>query len=325
MRSKASSPGATEGNTMHAPRVSVCVPTRNGGAFLRETLESVAAQTFEDLEVVIVDDGSTDDTVAIAREHAARDARIRIFEAPDRAGSSARNANRCLTYALGEWIKFIFQDDVMSPDCLATLLDATRDGHRFALAWHDYRFESEVEEKTRSFYEELATLRTVLPQTRVTPEALCEAVLGHWCRNFLGPTSASFIHRDCFARYGPFSSEIVTFPDLEYWIRVGSNEGLAIADRYLVTFRVHGKSISAGLRDNSAAIYRNALERVLVCVGLAFAPEYTRMRGYLRAQTPALDPMKMLTREAKGARWLAIDARHRTQDQDPLLLERWND
>ena len=38
-----------------------------------------------------------------------------------------------------------------------------------------------------------------------------------------------------------------------------------------------------------------------------------------------LDPMKMLTREAKGARWLAIDARHRTQDQDPLLLERWND
>jgi len=78
---------------------------------------------------------------------------------------------------------------------------------------------------------------TNVPEWVVLQFALCEAVLGHWCRNFLGPTSASFIHRDCFARYGPFSSEIVTFPDLEYWIRVGSNEGLAIADRYLAILR----------------------------------------------------------------------------------------
>jgi hypothetical protein len=95
---------------------------------------------------------------------------------------------------------------------------------------------------------------------------ICEAVLVHWNMNFLGPTSTSFIHRQCFARYGAFSSEIVTFPDLECWIRMGNNEGLAIAAAYLVTFRVHAQSISAGLRNNSASIYRNALERVVLCL-----------------------------------------------------------
>ncbi len=308
---------------MRNPVVSVCVPTYNGGAFLTETLQSIAAQTFADYEVVIVDDNSTDDSVALARQYAASDSRVKVFEPSQRAGSSARNANRCLAHARGEWIKFIFQDDIMAPDCLSAFLDATRAGRRFALSWHDYRFEPGVDDKTRAFYEKLAALRSVLPGAYAAPEAFCEAVLAHWCRNFLGPTSSSFIHRECFVRYGAFSSEIVTFPDLECWIRMGSNEGLAITPAYLVTFRVHATSISAGLRNSREAMYRNALERVVLCLNLAFAPEYARMREYLRARNPALDPEAMLTKQAKGTRWLAIDAKHR--NHDPSLLERWED
>ncbi|TMG80629.1 MAG: glycosyltransferase family 2 protein [Betaproteobacteria bacterium] len=305
------------------PVVSVCVPTYNGSAFLAQTLQSIAAQTFEDYEVVIVDDNSTDDSVAVARRYAGSDPRVMLFEPSQRAGSSARNANRCLAHARGEWIKFIFQDDVMAPHCLSSLLDATRDGHRFALSWHDYHFEAGVDDEARAFYERLATLRTTLPGTYAAPEAFCEAVLANWCKNFLGPTSSSFIHRECFARYGAFSSEIVTFPDLEYWIRVGNNEGLAIAPEYLVTFRVHAKSISAGLRNSRASIYRNALERVLLCLNLAFAPEYAPMRAYVRARTPALEVNEMLTKQAKGTRWLAIDAKYRNDDLS--LLEQWGD
>lgn len=304
-----------------SPLVSICVPTYNGRAFLGQTLQSIAAQTFEDYEVIVVDDGSTDGTVALARQRAAADPRVKLFEPSQRAGSSARNANRCLEHARGAWIKFLFQDDVMAPGCLAAFLDATRGGRRFALCWHDYRFEPGVGEPTRAFYEGLVTLRAVLPGTYAEPEALCEAVLTHWLMNFLGPTSTSFIHRECFTRYGPFSPDIVTFPDLECWMRMGSNEGLAIAAAYLVTFRVHGKSISAGLRNDSAAAYRHALERVLLCKKFAFDPEYAPMRGYMQARTPALDPIKMLTKQAKGARWLAIDAKHR--NNDPSLLERW--
>src|SRR5918999_6342899 len=61
------------------PRISVVVPIYNVEGFLRECLESVAAQTVDDLEVVMVDDGSTDGSAAIAQEFAARDTRFRLL------------------------------------------------------------------------------------------------------------------------------------------------------------------------------------------------------------------------------------------------------
>jgi glycosyltransferase involved in cell wall biosynthesis len=309
--------------TIRNPAVSVCVPTYNGSAFLDQTLQSIGAQTFEDYEVVIVDDHSTDQTVALAKQYAASDPRVRVIEPSQRAGSSARNANRCLEHARGEWIKFIYQDDVMTPNCLSSLLNATRNGHQFALSWHDYRFEQGVDDETRAFYESLPTLRTVLPGTYVEPGAFCGSVLTHWGTNFLGPTSSSFIHRECFKRYGTFSSKIMTFPDLEYWMRIGSNEGLAIATEYLVTFRVHATSISAGLRNNSLGAYRCAVERVLVSSDLTFAPDYASIRGYLHTHIPAIDPMDLLIMEAKAARWVAVDAKYRNNDLS--LLEIWED
>jgi teichuronic acid biosynthesis glycosyltransferase TuaG len=94
--------------TMSNPVVSVCLPTYNGGAFLALTLKSIAAQTFEDYEVIIVDDQSTDDSVALVEQYAASDPRVKLLQPSGRAGSSARNANRCVQHARGEWIKFIF-------------------------------------------------------------------------------------------------------------------------------------------------------------------------------------------------------------------------
>jgi len=308
---------------MGNPVVSVCVPTYNGGGFLDQTLQSIAAQTFEDYEVVIVDDNSTDNSVAVASQYAASDSRIRVFAPTERAGSSTRNANRCLEHARGEWIKFIFQDDVMAPNCLSSLLHATRDGRRFALSWHNYHFEPGVHRKTRAFYETLPSLRSAFQGTFAAPEALCEALLAHWGTNFLGPTSSSFIHRECIARYGAFNSEFVTLPDLEWWIRMGVNEGLAIAPAYLVTFRVHKASISAALRDDRLRAFRNPLERVLICLDLESAPVYAPMRRYLQVRTPAFTPRQLLTKDAKSARWRALDVRRRYSDLS--LLQKWDD
>jgi glycosyltransferase involved in cell wall biosynthesis len=308
--------------TMSNPVVSVCLPTYNGGAFLALTLKSIAAQTFEDYEVIIVDDQSTDDSVALVEQYAASDPRVKLLQPSGRAGSSARNANRCVQHARGEWIKFIFQDDVMAPNCLASFLDATRNGRRFALSWHDYAFEPGVDDQTRAFYETLPTLRTVFSGSYVAPRDLCEAVFAHCFRNFLGPTSSSFLHRECFTQYGAFSSEILGFPDLEYWIRVGGNEGVVIVPAYLVTFRVHTKSISAGFR-NSNDSFRPMFERLVLYHDLTFAPEYAPMRVYLRERTPALDANKMLIKQAKDARWLAIDAKYRNNESS--LLKRWED
>src|SRR5437899_12562971 len=99
------------------PSVSICIPTYNGAAHLAPCLESALNQTWTDFELLIVDDASSDDTVAITEACAARDRRVRVARNPRNLGLVG-NWNRCLELAKGTWIKFLFQDDLLSPACL---------------------------------------------------------------------------------------------------------------------------------------------------------------------------------------------------------------
>ena len=307
---------------MASPEISVCVPTYNGGQFLAETLECIAAQSFSDIEILIVDDGSTDDTLDIARTFTLRDRRARVIRNEQRAGSSAKNANVCIGHARGEWIKFLYQDDLMTPGCLDALRDAGRRGP-LVVSRHRYRFEPGVDDSMRKAYESLPTIAEALPGDFAPPEAFCNAVLDHWEINFIGPTSSSFIRRDCFTRYGLFALDIATFPDLEYWIRVGSNEGLAIVPDPMVTFRVHGKSISASRNDpTNPRQYQYSLELLALLCKLRTDPLYERLRRRASSH-PAASRLEALFRElACQGRWIAVDTRFRTKDVSQL--EYWN-
>ena len=300
------------------PTISVCIPTYNGAAFLADTLASVAGQTYTDFELLIVDDGSTDDTVAIAERYAANEPRARVIRNVERAGSSAANANRSATHARGEWIKFLFQDDLMAPTCLARMLEAGERGP-LVIAWHDYLFAPTVDEPVRQFYETLPTLRQLLPGPFATPENVCAAVLHQLGINFIGPTSTSLVRRDCFARYGGFTPEISMFPDLELWMRVGGNEGISIACEPLVRFRVHDESISARLRDDPARESRYRLQWLLTLLMMARSPAYEHFRTRARRGDPPFDVDASLAREAVDVRWDAIDARFRKRDPTPML------
>jgi hypothetical protein len=306
---------------MPNPRVSVCVPTYNGATYLAQTLDSIAAQSFEDFEVIIVDDTSTDATLAIAESFAATDPRARVVRNAERAGSSARNANQCLRHARGEWIKFLFQDDLMAPSCLARMIDAGRRG-RFVVTWHDYLFASDVDATVRHYYETLPSLETAMPTTDASVDEFCDAVLDHWWVNFIGPTSSSLIHRDCFSRYGEFSGDIRTFPDYEYWIRVGNQAGLVIVPERLVTFRVHNTSISAGIRNSARRRDTLPLEPLLLTLRLARAPEYENIRRRALRRQPPIDPERMVRDGAFDARWFAGEIRYRRRDD--ALLRQWN-
>jgi len=308
-------------SSMPNPTVSVCVPTYNGAAFLAQTLDSIAAQTFGDFEILIVDDMSTDATLSIAESFVATEPRARIIRNTERAGSSARNANQCLRHARGEWIKFLFQDDLMAPTCLARMLDACQRGP-LVIAWHDYLFEPDVDETTRRLYENPVSLETRLPTTYAGVDEFCDAVLDHWGLNFIGPTSSSLIHRDCLSRYGEFRGDIRTFPDYEYWLRVASNEGLAIVPERLITFRVHNTSISAGIREEFRRKAMLPLEPLLLMLQFARDPNYENLRRRALARRPPLDPERALRDAAFDARWLAGELRYRRRDDAPL--RQWN-
>ncbi len=99
--------------------ISVVVPVYNAEKFLRRTAESICAQTDENYEIILVDDGSADDSLGVCRELAREDARIRVIHQENAGPSAARNAG--VRTARGEYISFVDADDWIHPDMLANL------------------------------------------------------------------------------------------------------------------------------------------------------------------------------------------------------------
>ena len=104
------------------PAVTVLMTAYNREAFIGAAIESVLAQTWQDFELVIVDDASTDRTVAIAQQFAMRDRRIRIVVNERNLGDYP-NRNHAATFARGTFLKYHDSDDVMYPHCLSTMVE----------------------------------------------------------------------------------------------------------------------------------------------------------------------------------------------------------
>lgn len=100
--------------------ISVIVPVYNGGKWLGEALESLKGQTYGDFEAIIVDDGSTDNSAAIAKNICDRDSRFRLITQSNAGVSAARNHGMDL--ASGEWIAFMDADDIIPPDALEVMI-----------------------------------------------------------------------------------------------------------------------------------------------------------------------------------------------------------
>ncbi len=110
-------------NIEQAPAVTVVIPVYNSGTTLARAVHSVLDQTLRAFELLIVDDGSTDDSLAIAEALAAADARIRVVALPKNAGK-ARAMNHAAAIARGRWIAVLDADDRYLPTRLATLVEA---------------------------------------------------------------------------------------------------------------------------------------------------------------------------------------------------------
>jgi glycosyltransferase involved in cell wall biosynthesis len=100
------------------PRVSVGIPVFNGEPFIRETLDSVVGQTFEDLEIIISDNGSTDGTESICQGYARKDARIRYVRNRENIGL-AKNFQRVVELATAEYFKLANADDLCGPELVS--------------------------------------------------------------------------------------------------------------------------------------------------------------------------------------------------------------
>lgn len=105
------------------PTVSVIVPVYNAEKYLQQCVDSILAQTFDNFELLLIDDGSKDRSGTLCDEYAKKDGRVRVFHKDNGGVSSARNIG--LEYAVGTWVTFVDSDDCVSPSFMEVLLNNT--------------------------------------------------------------------------------------------------------------------------------------------------------------------------------------------------------
>ena len=102
-------------------KLSIIIPIYNNATYLKQCLNSITAQNFNDFEILCINDASTDNSTAILNSLAAEDSRIRIFNLPSTQGAGAAR-NLGISHAKGEYIHFLDSDDWLEPDIYTPLL-----------------------------------------------------------------------------------------------------------------------------------------------------------------------------------------------------------
>ncbi len=110
----------------YQPRVSIGMPVYNGELFIKDAIDSILAQTFEDFELIISDNASTDKTEEICREYTARDTRVLYYRNEKNLGA-AKNFNRVFELSSGEYFKWAAADDIIAPEFLAKAVEILDD------------------------------------------------------------------------------------------------------------------------------------------------------------------------------------------------------
>lgn len=269
------------------PEVSIAIPTCNGARYLETCLKSAMDQTFKDTEIVIVDDCSDDGTWAIIKAFARRDSRVRIHRNPSRLGL-VRNWNRSIHHCTGEWIKFLFQDDLLDPVCIEKMLDAAgpqrgEKSRPFVVCERRFMIEKGVPESLATFYR-----RAIIPLSDIFPhevnilpggfsETLLEMGVGN---NFIGEPSSVLMKRDLCVDYAFFNPNLVHLCDLEYWTRNGTNEGMVIVPEELNVFRIH-PGMASVLNHSRRHFELTYLDRLVLLHDYQFSPSYENLRSHL--------------------------------------------
>jgi glycosyltransferase involved in cell wall biosynthesis len=299
-----------------APVVSILIPTCNGAEHLEACLQSARNQSYADLEIVVVDDASDDTSFEMARRAAAEDERIKLHRNGTRLGL-AGNWNRCLQLAQGEWIKFLFQDDLLHPDCLERLLPAGARDRPLVTGRRQLVIETGTDDDTKEYFGGLPNLESLFAHKAfVPPELLCKALVEHLATNFVGEPTAVLLHRSVFERFGTFNPEMIQLLDLELWARIGVHTGLCVVRETVATFRLHPRSQSA--ENKRAQEYRkNLLDPLILYHQYAHDDGFAPLRRVAASMQPPVSFAKVTAVEAERA--------HRMATQDASLLQAWNE
>lgn len=256
------------------PLVSICIPTYNGARYLNEALESVKKQTYRHLEIVISDDSSTDETLDLVEEFK-KQCHIPLFVFNHEQGGIGSNWNYCVTKARGEFIKFLFQDDVLEPTCIEELMGLMGSSKSIGLVYcrRNFLFTEETPQ-LKAFIETYGDLTTYWDAVDVKEGVLDglvylkDAQLLNSPKNKIGEPTAVLLAKTVFETVGYFDETLEQTLDCEFWYRVMTRYQIGYLDRELVGFRLHETQASALNKKreipDKALLYKRYYKHLLV-------------------------------------------------------------
>lgn len=225
-----------------SPPVSICIPVYNGERFIASAIASVLEQTFEEFEIVVVDNASTDNTGEIVRQF--DDPRVRLVRAQEHV-SAVANWNRATALCNGRYVKLLCADDALEPTCLERQFTALERHPQACLA---AGLRDIIDETGRP----LIRARGLAGMVGFVPghEAIARSVRRG--TNVLGEPASVLIRNETMQAAGPWSGNLPYMIDLELYFRLLDRGGLVAIQESLAVFRVHGSSWSTSIARQQA-------------------------------------------------------------------------
>lgn len=216
-------------------RVSVIIPCYRQARYLPEAIDSILRQTYSNIEIIVVNDGSDDETGEVAKSYGDR---VRYVWKENGGLSSARNAG--LAAANGEWIQFLDADDLIHPAKIETQLRESRAEDEPDIIYSDYRY----------FADERPTEEWRGPDVQLDSGHEFQSFLERWERSLTIPIHALLYRSTCFERWGNFDTSLPAREDWDWHLRCAFHRAkFQFVPGDLVRYRVHGKSMC---RDNQS-------------------------------------------------------------------------
>ncbi|AKG21004.1 glycosyltransferase family 2 protein [Calothrix sp. 336/3] len=224
------------------PKVSVVIPAYNAMAHLPETLESILRQTFTDFEVLIINDGSSDQIIPWTKK--ITDSRVKLISQANQGVSVARNTG--INYAQGDYVAFIDADDL----------------------WEATKLEQQVQ--YMETHPEVGLCHTWLflinEQSQPTGRVLGTEITGNIWQQLLEKNviacSSTFVRRNCFRDVGSFDRNLRVAEDWDMWLRIAAKYPIGVIKEPLVSYRLHPQ--------NKSKKYASRLEDLRLIIEKAF-------------------------------------------------------
>ena len=206
--------------------VSVIIPTYNCGKYIKDAIESVFSQTYKNFEIIVIDDGSTDDTENNINGYVDR---ITYFKQPHRGAASARNEG--LKRAKGDFIAFLDADDVWEKEKLEKQIRYFEEHPEVGMVYTDlYRIDMRTNRMLHRWSEVFPVKEGFLFKDLIE-------------RNFI-QTSTTLIKKEVIECIGFFDETFKAYEDIDYWVRIAEKFKIGYIPEPLVKYRMFSGTLS---------------------------------------------------------------------------------